>query len=267
MIVRNKFSLVMVGLVMALLVLTCRDEVAYAIPTLQSDIGGGTYNSSPNPVGNCSGETTCAANQQFTLYALYTPGGNAPSPNDTYFISAALEPATTTANPNLGSFLFGGNAINVTTDMTAGTPNGLPPHGAFPTFFKEFSFTFAGASNATPYDVSQVVGTHTGPSGSGTMLYVSFSVDTTNLDTTKQLHFDLYHFCPATGGTGFCRNHPNAVDQFAPFSHDAESLLGGGGPGAPVPEPSTWLLLITGCALLLGYGWYRRSSESASIQV
>lgn len=266
MIVRNKFSLFMGGLVMALLGLTCYGEMAYALPTLQLDIGGGTYNSSQNPVGNCSGETTCAAGQQFTLYALYTPGGKAPSPNDTYYISAALEPATTTANPGLGSFIFGGNTINVTTGMTSGTPNGLPSHGEFPTFYKEFSFTFAGAPNATPYDVSQVVGTHTGPSGSGAMLYVPFTVDTTNLDATKQLHFDLYHFCPPTEGTGFCRNHPNAVNEFAPFSHDAESG-GGGGHTSNVPEPSTWLLLITGCALLLGYGWYRRNSEAVSTQV
>lgn len=201
---------------------------ALAIPTLQLDIGGGTYNSSTTPTATCSAQTTCAGSQSFTLYALFTPSSRAPSPSDTYYISAAVEPGLS-APANLGSFTFNSTVVNVTSGMTLGTPSGLPPHDAFPTYFKEFTFSFSPADgSAVPYDVQTVAGTHTGPTGGpGAMLYRAFTVDTTNLSSQVRIHFDLYH------------RDGSRIDERAPFSHDAES----------VPAPAVLSLLGLGLML------------------
>jgi hypothetical protein len=66
------------------------------------------------------------------------------------------------------------------------------------------------------------------------------------------LHFDLYN-------TTVKNNGNITVDDFAPFSHDAQS-----GPGLPptnvdVPEPSTIAILGLG---LLGIGLARRKSRA-----
>ena len=56
-------------------------------------------------------------------------------------------------------------------------------------------------------------------------------------------------------------NNPNfsegeARGDFAPFSHDAATV-----PGAPVPEPSTWLLMALGLLALGGAKLRRNSSK------
>src|SRR3990172_2226230 len=74
-----------------------------AIPTLQLDIGGGSYDSST--------DTIVSANSSFTIYAyLITNSHN--SLGDTYYISAALSPRT--SEPiSTGSDVLGDNAADI----------------------------------------------------------------------------------------------------------------------------------------------------------
>ncbi len=228
---------------------------AYALPVLQLTIGGGTYNNST--------ETTLAAGNVFTLDALYS--GTKASIGDTFYISAALErgPGDGSVNDlgpvsnspiSGGSFVFAGNTVNVSSGMTYGSPLGMPPHGEFDTFFKEFSFQFDASQKTAAFDTSTSTPAGALASGcvSNCLYFVPFVIDTTGLDSAYSIHFDLYL---KTDGS---------VDKDikAPFSHDAQSGVGGGGGGGgsgePVPEPAS--LALFGLGLLGLAVTYRRRS-------
>jgi hypothetical protein len=209
-------------------------SAAQAIPLLQLDISDGVYDSVT--------ETIVSASDEFTLYALLTPGNHgdvAALLDDTYYISAAITPQVGEPGADLGSFSFNGDTVNATGDMTYGTPPSelvdnnvdLPSHGIFPTYFSEFSFQFLEGQVTETYNAQDNPGGWTGI-GDGTY-YVAFDVDKTLLDPRFQVHFDLYS-----------KNDDNTINKFAPFSHDAQS--------SPVPEPATMLLFGTGLAGLVG---------------
>jgi hypothetical protein len=224
-------------LILTIAALFCMASVVQAYPTLQLDIGGGVY----DPVS----ETTIASSSSFTLYALLNDSS---IKDDTFYLSAAVIPQQTTG-ANLGSFTFNGAPVAVTGDMIYGTPpvaltdtHDLQSHGVFETYFKEFAFTFATASQLTPYDAQ-----YGEPvlSGSG-MYYMPFTVDVsglTSLDTI--IHFDLYSQKYRNGDS-------TALLEFAPFSHDAQS--------PPVPEPGTIVLFGAGLLGLAIYGKRRMNN-------
>ena len=206
-----------------------------AVPTLQLDIAGGTYDSST--------QTIVATGNSFTLYAYLSPNF-CNTITDTYFISAAIAPKVDKAGADIGSFNFNGATINATGDMTYGVPpleeiatlqgwdkGDLPKHGIFPTYFSEFEFQFSSANQIGTYNTQDraISGGSIPTSGTG-MYYAAFTIDTSLLGQNYVLHFDLYN----TKLKGLDVD----VTQFAPFSHDAQS--------APVPEPSTVLLLGSG---------------------
>ncbi len=206
-------------------ILMASASLATAEPALQLDIVDGTY------VGS-GAESTFTSSDVFQLAALLNPEtGNAPPSDDAYFIAISLVPKTT-VSANLGSFVFNGTTVDVTADMTAGTPAGLPPHGQFANFYSEFSFTFdlSDAGKATLYNVQDASNPHVGPvqNDDGAMFFKLFTVDITNLSGDVELHFDLYH----KGADG-------DVDVKAPFSHDAETI----------PEPTAYVM--AGLGLLL----------------
>ncbi len=210
----------------------CGATSAYALPELQLTIVGGSYNGTT--------ETTLAGGSLFNLYALFGP--KALSLTDTFYIAAALEKGPGDGSVNdlgplsnsavsAGSFIFDGSTINVSADMTYGTPSGLPTHGEYPTFYKEFSFIFSG-QQTTAFDTSTTTPTSDLVAGctTGCLYFEPFAVDMTNLDPSYSIHFDLYN-----------KNADGTADVKAPFSHDAQSGGGGGG-GGDVPEPSTTAL-------------------------
>lgn len=218
---------------------------AQAIPTLQLDIGGGTY--------DFTTETIVSPGEVFTLYAFLIPNSKNLL-SDTYYISAAVSPAVEQPGDNLGSFSFNGDIIDVTAEMTYGVAplenittlqgwdkGDLPKHSIFPTYFSEFGFNFSAGNQINQYN-TQDRAISDGPidldyESSGGMYYAGFTIDTSNLNSDYVIHFDLYNTKLLTSGD-------IDITQFAPFSHDAESCHG----CTPVPEASTVLLLGAGFA-------------------
>jgi hypothetical protein len=119
----------------------------HATPTLQLDIGGGTY----DPVD----ETIITMSGDFTLYAYaHATGSQAIDVSKTHYISIALTPSMPEfPAPDFGSFIFAGNTFDI-SDMTYGVPpiemdgsaehdgTDLGQHGIFETYFYEYAFTF-----------------------------------------------------------------------------------------------------------------------------
>ena len=227
--------------------LTFFAHAALAVPTLQLDIIDGVYDTTT--------QTIVSTGDTFTLLAILTPSGNddiSALLDDTYYISSALTPSVDT-DTNLGSFDFDGTTYDVTADMVYGVPplesnlfqdpGDLSTHGIFPTYFTETGFQFDPNMMTATYNSQDDPG---GLDTSGTgSYYVAFEVDVSSLSPDHEIHFDLYNTV-AKDGTDIDK------DDFAPFSHDAESGPGPGGPGPGpgpgIPEPST--LLLFGAGLL-----------------
>ncbi len=225
------------------------ESAAQAIPTLQLDVGDGWYNKAD--------QTIYSSGPSFTLYALLNKPKEAEDAlKRTYYISAAVESkdgAVPDIAKNLGSFSVNGEKIDVTSDMTFGTPpltelpdvqgKTLSPHGIFPTFYYEFDFKFSSLKQTTPYDAQNNPGGFS-TTGKG-MYYAAFSIDTSSLAAGYSIHFDLYDETVKeiserikTGKKYTTVTHDQvSIDEFAPNSHDAQS-------GHRVPDGGASLSLL-----------------------
>lgn len=237
---------------LALAVCLAGSKSAQALPVLQLDIVGGHYDHTT--------QTIISAGPVFQLVAIFTPPAGITSQAqlnralaETVYIAAAVNPAIGPNDHNLGSFSFNSQTVDVTEDMTYGTPpvdvhdhssadpGDIGAHEIYPTYFSEFAFHFNQAQRTNPYNTA----THTGglsPNANGTSYYQTFAVDTRLLDPRYVIHFDMYNetFKRCSEAPVPCVDVD--VDQYAPFAKDAQS--------APVPEPTSLLLL--GSAVTVG---------------
>jgi hypothetical protein len=226
-----------IGLVLAIMAM----PVA-ALPTLQLDIVGGTYDSSD--------QTIVTGSDSFDLVAYGVAEGNkAVTSTEDFYISIALTPKTgPTAPTNIGSFMFAGGTYDI-GDMVYGTPpvdsvdtnpdSELGSHSIFETFYLELVFNFSGTTRDLVNTQDDTGTDPTDITNAGTALfYQLFSVDVSNLLPEYELHFDLYNTVVSR------RNSADiGPDDFAPFSHDAATRI-------TVPEPAPLVLLSLGLITL-----------------
>lgn len=256
---------------------------AFAFNTLQLDIDGGTYDATT--------QTIVKSGNIFDVYAYgIQPNGQNATDIKTiqYYLSAALtgpNGLVPQSSQNLGSFAYTigstTTTVAVTADLVFGTPpldtfiqafdNGdLATHSAFPTYFTQISLpNFTNAQQIDAYNTQDraIAGTPINFSGTG-MFYQKVNFDLTNLATGYDLHWDLY-----SAAVVQCGNNPNCnstdvdVNDFTPFSHDAESNGGRTPPPPPppdenVPEPTAlWML---GLGLLGLAGFKRKQTKLAA---
>lgn len=219
---------------------------AHAVPTLQLGIGGGTYDSAD--------QTIVTTSDQFTLYAYArATGAKAIDVNRTHYLAIAVTPQIGPAPVPFGSFVFNGTTYDI-DDMTYGNPpfetylaadpGDLASHGIYSTFFLQVAFNFNPAQRTAQINTQTTPGSTPTNVVGGALYYQSFTLDTTNLFSGYNLHFDLYNSKVLQGGD-------IDVDAFAPFSHDAGTQLTH---ITEVPEPSAFAL----CGLALAAVGLRR---------
>ncbi len=135
--------------------LTLTGTRSYAIPTLQLDVSDGTYEYDTS--------TIVTSSDSFTLYAYLMPNSKN-TLSDTYYISIALIPATSTSQ-DLGTLSINSTTVDATSDMTYGIPplediaslqgwdkGDLPKHGIYPTYFYEYEFSFSSSDEISAYN-------------------------------------------------------------------------------------------------------------------
>jgi len=232
---------------------------ASAVPSLQLDILGGTYDTST--------ETIMASGNSFSLYAYgRSSGSQAVSLADNFYLSMALVPITTIPG-SYGSFKINGTTINVTGDMTLGTPpietifaliggsdpGDLPSHGIFATYYAQTTFSFSAGTQSGLYNTQDHPGW--GPQAGTGMYFKEFEVDVSGLAAGLGIHFDLYNETICGKAKGQCDQAGDVdVNKFAPFSHDAQGMV------TSIPEPETYAMLLAGLGLL-GFAVRRRKQK------
>ena len=174
-----------------------------------------------------------------------------------------------------GNGIIDGNEWSATISVVAGMTYGTPPvetlagnitttdpgdlrsHGIFETYFREFSFNFNNELQIKVYDAQTSTSAHKelSEAGSGGMYFMPFLVDLSDLKSTESIHFDLYSEALAKKTTTDL-----GIDQFAPFSHDAEGKgLDDGKLLRPqsIPDGGTTVLLL-GAAMCSGEALRRK---------
>lgn len=265
-------------------------STAQAVPSLQLDIAGGTYDNST--------QTINATNSIFTLRALLTPQTNddtAALLNDIYYISAAITPQLdSSADFNLGSFTIDGTLINVTDEsLRYGAPplhdldggisdsgdlqykaGDLQSHGIFDAFYTEIAFKFSSNEKATTYNTQEHYTTTNYPNGfvvnpNGESYYAEFSINTSNVNNPYAVHFDLYETEPVYDDIYSRQNecmkrdaNDNCIrwkttrvltgQQVVDIDVNKFAPFSHDAQSTPVPEPATMLLFGTGLVGLAG---------------
>lgn len=221
---QNKIAAIWAGIILGGV------TAGYALPTLQLDIPGGTYNNTT--------QSTVANSPQFSVVALLN---GTLDTSATYYISAAIEPMlnASTPPPNVGSFTLNGVTYS-TANMYYGDPpaniadtdkGNLPTHSEFPTYYAEIAFHFT-TTTVPAYNAQD------GTSASGVLYTYNLAVDTSALLPGYSVHFDLYDEAIKKGDY--------TLGDFAPFSHDVDSGVNTNTYTTVPDNSSTYLLLGLG---------------------
>jgi|GEM_PF-1327117 len=140
-------------------------------------------------------------------------------------------------------------------------PTSLAPHGIYDTYFEVYEFQFDGS-------IGTITDQQPGQSGTGPGYKETFDIswtDSTADGSITGIHFDLFTVASKyknPAGPGYIGGPDNKfVQAFAPFSHDAQSIPGGGTPPSGIPEPGLVALFSMG---LLGIGLSHRRRRKAS---
>lgn len=229
-------------------------STAMAVPVLQIDIDGASYEGVPE-------ESIVTTDDVFDLYALGTAGGNTSEADllgNTYYLSIAIIPQIGPGPVPFGSFTVDGTAYDI-NNMVYGTPPldlydgdpeaGLGSHSIYDTFYLQLVVDFTAGNTSGTYNVQDnpgEIGNNIGGTGS---FFDTFEIDVSGLLDGFDLHFDLYDSVVAKGPRGELGDLDEGI--FAPFSHDARTRTG----PVPVPEPGTLGLLGLG---ILAFGLRRR---------
>jgi hypothetical protein len=199
---------------------------ANAVPDLQLFVAGGTYD---------QGTETWVTNA--STFDLYIIGANQAMSN--VMVSMALNMPFADDPNGVAGIDVNGTPYN---SWVYGTPNLLPPHDIFPTWYSEF--------NSGDYGLVGGVGDVGGPDyyDPSTQGYLAsshalgeFKRFTISISGADYAHFDAFFY--------FQGSNDRTRIKFAPFSHDAESHDG------VIPEPCTLTLLGLGS---LGMGLIRK---------
>ncbi len=236
-------------------------QTSWAVPKLQLDIVGGSYDTTT--------QTTVSSGPIFTLEALAQSSYVAEevaAGSPKFYISAAITPnnnGNQSGFPAFGSFSINGVSYNAgnllfgrppvengTYEDPNGNPNNdnLPPHGIFPTYFAEIEFEFDQSATVPSYNTADP-----GDAGQGTLARQTFAIDASGLLPGYEVHFDLYDttFKTITSNgnprTRVTLGTDESLGNFAPFSHDAES-----GGGRDVPDAGSTMALLGVAVSALG---------------
>ncbi|OGC90874.1 MAG: hypothetical protein A2W25_13170 [candidate division Zixibacteria bacterium RBG_16_53_22] len=226
-----------IGIVIIAILVTATS--AFAVPAIQLFISGATY--------DWSEQSWIVTGNSFDLYVV-----SANNIKQDVMVSMALAPTDQPGNADIN---FAGDEVGLSDWRYGYAPidnawwrwNGgedLPRHGIYPTWFTEINTGDYGLSSnvgdVQPDSFGNYWNPATGSGGAPAGGEVKmFHVETNGIYSF--LHFDAYTL-----------NADGSINQFAPFSHDAESIP------SSVPEPGTIALMGTGLFGMAVAGLRRR---------
>jgi len=237
-------------------ILGAHTGTAAAVPVLQLDIIGGTY----DPIT----ETAVSTENPASIVALGTPGSNWSAPDilaETFYLSVALYDGEggVTAEEATGLALQVNDVSYSASDLFYGVPPSMatqPPllgrQDVFPTSYFEIPFMFDTATQTATYDMADATGAVALYEGGTGSFYRVFDVSYSGVAQGINLHFDLFSVDYLDAGE-------IVRGIFAPFSHDAEltNSITSTKTAVSVSEPSS--ALVFGLSAVVLFVIRRRS--------
>ncbi|MGK0240549.1 MAG: hypothetical protein ACI92G_004037 [Candidatus Pelagisphaera sp.] len=238
----NFFGIRFVPIIIVTLMLP--QSQAEAVPFLQLDIVGGSYDRVTESIFSTASDAT--------IVALATPGKkdtDADVLSSTTFLSIAAvkENGDAVSLDDLAGTLIEIEGLAITAEnFWVGTPpfesegKTLGSHGIYDTAFTEVDFQFAAGNTTSTYNSEYAAGASSLYDGGSGSFFKIFDVSISQLAAGINLHFDLYTMKDVKGGG-------SEMDKFAPYSHDAELRL------VLVPEPESIIIFISTLLIIVAF--------------